>query len=362
MPRNTSPNPPSVCTKQPARTGKRNDENRAPPKNKTKTKATTAGPIDPYSEEMEQKYNIEGCNVQEIVFLRQDNDRAQAQIKEQAAAYAKLQAEIAVLKARPSTFASDVTNQESAGETAGPRDEHDKLAAELEKAIAANTELQQRLAVVTAQSSTKAGAASAIAMIPRPAGSAGNDFNIQDAMGLESAKDRERYKLLMRSLRDLVLAAGIPWELPWAKVPVSLKDKFFNVAAKQHPILLRYENHWATEEIAKQYIKNKRRLGYDNGSLEVPAEYGYLKANSAKRDPSAPRGRKLANVDQAKKVAKKKNDVARKRAPRKTKKAGPSTSSKGKGKACVVDDDEEMSDVGAGEGEDSSYSSDGDGH
>ncbi|KAJ7661452.1 hypothetical protein DFH06DRAFT_374050 [Mycena polygramma] len=159
-----------------------------------------------------------------------------------------------------------------------------------------------------------------------------------------------------RNLRDLLLQAGIPWELPWAKVPVGLKDKFFRVAAKKHPILERYENDWATEEIAKQAIKNKRRTSYKNGSLEVPAEYAYLKANSAKRDPSAPRGRKHANVDKAKKVAKKRSEVARKR-PSKKAQSSTSAQSKGKGR-MMLDDEDSMSDGGgAGAGEDDEDSS-----
>jgi hypothetical protein len=50
-------------------------------------------------------------------------------------------------------------------------------------------------------------------------------------------------------------------------------------AHKWHPILKRYENDWATEELVKQYIKNKRRHGYRKGFLERPAQYGYLKTN-----------------------------------------------------------------------------------
>ncbi|KAJ6538262.1 hypothetical protein DFH09DRAFT_893741, partial [Mycena vulgaris] len=104
--------------------------------------------------------------------------------------------------------------------------------------------------------------------IPRPAGSAGNNFNIQDAMGLgQNEKDRELYKALMRNTRDLVLQAGINWELAWAKTPAEAKAKLYAVARERHPILKRYVNDWATEELVKQYIKNKRRHGYRKGWL-----------------------------------------------------------------------------------------------
>lgn len=86
------------------------------------------------------------------------------------------------------------------------------------------------------------------------------------------------------------------------------------------------------EELVKQYIKNKRRHGYRKGFLERPAQYDYLRANSAKRKPSAPRGARVA-ARQSKKVAVKK----------------AAAKAKGKAKAKprkkqVVDDDESMSD------------------
>ncbi|KAJ7666789.1 hypothetical protein DFH06DRAFT_1294984 [Mycena polygramma] len=354
----TSPKPPA---KQSARTKAKTNENRTPAKRGSKPATRAAGEIDPFGAEMEKKFNIEGSRVQENVFLQQNMDRAQVQIKEQAAALAALQAELAAAKASkapPSTFAADVTNQVSAAATAGPSDEGN-VADELAKAIAKNAHLEKQLALAKTQakSKTSEGVDGASEKIPRPSGTAGNDFNIQDAMGLGgNTTDREKYKMLLRNLRDLLLQAGIPWELPWAKVPVGLKDKFFRVAAKKHPILERYENDWATEEIAKQAIKNKRRTSYKNGSLEVPAEYAYLKANSAKRDPSAPRGRKHANVDKAKKVAKKRSEVARKR-PSKKAQSSTSAQSKGKGR-MMLDDEDSMSDGGgAGAGEDDEDSS-----
>lgn len=55
------------------------DENSAPQQPiVTRHKATTVV-VDPYSEEFEKKFNVEGSNVQEIVYLRQDNDAVNGQ-------------------------------------------------------------------------------------------------------------------------------------------------------------------------------------------------------------------------------------------------------------------------------------------
>ncbi|KAJ7114645.1 hypothetical protein C8R43DRAFT_1156415 [Mycena crocata] len=132
-------------------------------------------------------------------------------------------------------------------------------------------------------------------------------------MGLcRNEKDHEMYKALMRNVRDLTHQAGVNWELPWAKTPADVKAKLFAVARRCHPIFKWYVNDWATEEPVKQYIKNKCCNAYKNGSLEAPAEYAYLKSNSAKRDPSAHRGRpKVPKVAAAnvKKAAKKRAAV-----------------------------------------------------
>jgi len=46
--------------------------------------------------------------------------------------------------------------------------------------------------------------------------------------------------------------------------------------------MAKYTNDWATEAIARQYMKNKRSYAVQRGFLEVDAKYEYLKANAAK--------------------------------------------------------------------------------
>ncbi|KAJ7780646.1 hypothetical protein DFH07DRAFT_949876 [Mycena maculata] len=342
MQRRQTNNPPPA-RRAPSHNKLTRDENQPPPTKDVSTALSDRinNHIDPYSDEMESKYNIEGSTYQDVVFLRQENDLALKQIEDQAAANAALQRELLALKAR---FGSDLTNQGLSMSTEVASDNRNELSDELEKAKAANIELLKQVdALMSARQQGTNSDSDGIEMIPRPPGSAGNNFNIQDEMGLgRNAEDRERYKALMRNIRDLVLQAGINWEVPWAKVPAEAKGKLYAVARKRHPILKRYVNDWATEEIVKQYIKNKRCHGYTKGFLEPPAEYAYLKTNSSKRDQSAPRGRRnkipKAVVAVSKKAAQKKKTSA---------KAGSSGQGKTKlKKQRVVDEeDEAMSDA-----------------
>jgi hypothetical protein len=173
------------------------------------------------------------------------------------------------------------------------------------------------------ENSTQNGGSNPDSQIPRPHGTAGTHFSIQEAMGLAGSQKRyETYKTIQvrvydpllvtshafdveqRNLRDLTLNARINWEVPWAQVPAREKAKLFEVvstdvkdyamrmldkylqARDQHPFLARFERDWATEEIVKQFVKNKRKNHYANGWLEVPDKYTYLKQNSKKRNPA----------------------------------------------------------------------------
>jgi hypothetical protein len=131
--------------------------------------------------------------------------------------------------------------------------------------------------------------------------------------------------VVQRNLRDLTMNARINWEVPWAQVPARDKAKLFEVVSRnpalrrlrvrtdlvdnahvrdcvhiqardQHPFLARFERDWATEEIVKQFVKNKRKNHYANGWLDVPEKYKYLKQNSRKRNPAGSRSKKALNV------------------------------------------------------------------
>lgn len=176
-----------------------------------------------------------------------------------------------------------------------------------------------------------------------------------------------------RNLHDLVLAARINWECPWKDTPAAAKATFFEVvsyfrtftwilptfpiqARERHPYLAEFQNDWATEELAKQYIKNKRNNAYKKKYIPVPPQYGYLKANAAKRNPSAQRGRKakLRKVDAAAKKTLKTSTSTR--TATKSGKSSNEASAKSKGKRRAVvdasDDDDGMSSAGGGQGAD----------
>ena len=54
--------------------------------------------------------------------------------------------------------------------------------------------------------------------------------------------------------------------------------------------MARFEEDWATAEIAREYAAHLRAQARGRGELERDPKYNYLSANSAKRRKDAPRG------------------------------------------------------------------------
>ena len=69
------------------------------------------------------------------------------------------------------------------------------------------------------------------------------------------------------------------------------------------PYLKRFRNDWATEEIIKQYFKNKHKHHYKNGWLTPSSRYDHLKDNSAKRSTDGSRVKRAKVIQAAKKNA-----------------------------------------------------------
>ncbi|KAJ7105987.1 hypothetical protein C8R44DRAFT_942591 [Mycena epipterygia] len=248
---------------------------------------------------------------------------SRTRIRELEALNQKLQAEVNTSKVHGPGGTADTIDGKAVD---GPLDAIDAADGEesLSDALAReNAELRRQLEEAHAQREPTA--TGPPEMIPRPRGSAGNNFNIEEEMGLgDTAADHDQYKAPQRNLRDLMLQARINWEVPWAEVAASSKGQLFAVARERHPYLARFTNDWATEEIVKQYIKNKRRHAYKNGWLEAPTKFEYLKANSAKRNPSAPR-KKSKSFDAAnkKKVSKNSKKISDTKKQRKNKTPAP---------------------------------------
>lgn len=96
----------------------------------------------------------------------------------------------------------------------------------------------------------------------------------------------------------------------------------------------RFRNDWATEELIKQFFKNKRSRAYQQGWLEVPTKYTYLKDNAGKRSTDGSRVKKANAILAAKKNKRRQN-----------------TKAKGKGKATQhreIEEDEEEEEEGSG--------------
>ncbi|KAG6823087.1 hypothetical protein H0H92_011433 [Tricholoma furcatifolium] len=130
--------------------------------------------------------------------------------------------------------------------------------------------------------------------ILRPSGTAGQDWGIQEKMGLgTSGRKDEMYKAIQCTVRDVAIAAGLDWERPWCEIPTVDKAKFYIVAREKVPFLKRFHNDWATEEIVKQYFRNKRKHLYRHGWLDVPEKFHYLKETSAKRNPTGSRVKRV---------------------------------------------------------------------
>ncbi|KAI0373515.1 hypothetical protein BV20DRAFT_920496, partial [Pilatotrama ljubarskyi] len=119
-------------------------------------------------------------------------------------------------------------------------------------------------------------------VIPRPSGSAGDGFNLRREMGLENKPRLYRsiqvsscilpFHCTQRTIRSLVGNAGIDHRLVWRRQPKDVLGKLFRVARKRQPYLHRFVNDWATEELVKQYLKNRRayyrRMHYDDDDAE----------------------------------------------------------------------------------------------
>ena len=104
-----------------------------------------------------------------------------------------------------------------------------------------------------------------------------------------------------------MLNAGIDWSRPWPEVPSQEKSMLYKMVRDtpvriantlpwlsqvrhQIPYMTRFDDDWATAEIARGYASHLRSEARKNDELPLDPRYNYLTANSAKRSPDAPRG------------------------------------------------------------------------
>ena len=104
-----------------------------------------------------------------------------------------------------------------------------------------------------------------------------------------------------------MLNAGIDWSRRWPDVPSREKSMLYEMVRDtpartantltlllqvrhQIPYMSRFDDDWATAEIARGYASHLRSEARKNDELPPDPRYDYLTANSAKRSPNAPRG------------------------------------------------------------------------
>ncbi|KAH9943583.1 hypothetical protein B0H21DRAFT_748568 [Amylocystis lapponica] len=92
--------------------------------------------------------------------------------------------------------------------------------------------------------------------VPRPKGTAGQSYNLQEAMGLED--NYALYSAIRGYVRNLVRASRLNKKTRWNRQPIEIISKIFKLARKEFPILARYAHDWPADEFAKAYLKRTR--------------------------------------------------------------------------------------------------------
>ncbi|KAJ7063665.1 hypothetical protein C8F01DRAFT_86621 [Mycena amicta] len=163
----------------------------------------------------------------------------------------------------------------------------------------------------------------------------GTSLYVRMRFQANNAVDWAKYLAIQRTIHEIVHQKQMPWHKTWANIPSSFKTDAFIIARSRHPYLERFENDWPTEQLIRQYIKSLRTQARKQGILAADPKYGHLKANSAKRDKTKPRGRAAMVVKPKKATAKGKGKAMKKK------------------KSQVVDSDEESAKSSGAEDESS---------
>jgi len=167
----------------------------------------------------------------------------------------------------------------------------------IEELLARATQAEQALAQHVQQSATTAAAAAGTAngeanspangtangeaniIIPRPHGSAGDGFSLQNTMGLEN--DRAQYKAIQRMIKSLVNRADIPSTIHFRHInPVTL-GKIHRIARQRQPYLARFQHNWATDEFIVMLLKSRRKTARRHRQAEQALEEEELAASAA---------------------------------------------------------------------------------
>ncbi|KAJ6521758.1 hypothetical protein B0H19DRAFT_1371312 [Mycena capillaripes] len=106
--------------------------------------------------------------------------------------------------------------------------------------------------------------------LERPKGEAGdkkNGFNLRVAMGLED--DAELYEAIVRAVNSNVARANLDYTVDFRRQDAAKLAAVYKLTRKDFPYLTRsrFPLDWATAEITKQYMRNKRRYAVKRGFI-----------------------------------------------------------------------------------------------
>ncbi|KDQ53414.1 hypothetical protein JAAARDRAFT_61408 [Jaapia argillacea MUCL 33604] len=112
------------------------------------------------------------------------------------------------------------------------------------------------------------------AKIAHPKGQSGraNGFNLRRAMGLGSTNNTAKYLSILRTIRDLVTIARLDCQLDFHNQPPGKLAEIYQLARKKQEYLENFINNWATAEIARQFLANRRKQeNKDKATRELEA-------------------------------------------------------------------------------------------
>ncbi|KAF9237354.1 hypothetical protein BU15DRAFT_76070 [Melanogaster broomeanus] len=99
-----------------------------------------------------------------------------------------------------------------------------------------------------------------MALIPKPPDSVlnkkGESERLLRAMQLQ--ENKAEY-LRIATIHWYSPRVGLDYNLKLAQQPVAALGKLFRLARKRHPVLERFQNDWATAQLVRQFLQNKRK-------------------------------------------------------------------------------------------------------
>ncbi|KAI8998958.1 hypothetical protein BD414DRAFT_533757 [Trametes punicea] len=168
----------------------------------------------------------------------------------------ELQAQIAALQ-------NQVAEMEAAKEAAEKELQHAQATID-EQAAALNSTNPD------SHESTAADGGTRNEMIPRPKPQKGRHIRIRQGMRI----DLSDYKAIQRTIRKLVVKVSLDWTKDFRLQDAEKLAMLYSLARQAYPVLGRYEDNWATAELAKQYMQNARSHARSEGYLEKAGRKG----------------------------------------------------------------------------------------